>query len=72
MTAITVLLEHGVKEKNILLLNVFATPKGDIHFGLFVFQILGQMLSTWFDFLFLCMLLCSLFETETKEMRYQT
>jgi len=28
LSAITVLLEHGVKEKNILLLNVFATPKG--------------------------------------------
>ena len=28
ITAIRVLLEHGVKEENILLLNVFATPKG--------------------------------------------
>lgn len=28
ITAIKVLLEHGVKEKNILLLNVFSTPKG--------------------------------------------
>jgi len=28
ITAVRVLLEHGVKEENILLLNVFATPKG--------------------------------------------
>ena len=29
ITAVRVLLEHGVKEENILLLNVFATPKGE-------------------------------------------
>lgn len=29
ITAVKVLLEHGVKEENILLLNVFATPKGE-------------------------------------------
>ena len=28
IAAIRVLLEHGVKEENVLLLNVFATPKG--------------------------------------------
>ena len=32
ITAIRVLLEHGVKEENILLLNVFATPKGECSF----------------------------------------
>lgn len=46
LTAIKVLLEHGVKEKNILLLNVFATPKGDIDFALCISQISGKMLST--------------------------
>jgi len=29
ITAVRVLLEHGVKEENILPLNVFATPKGE-------------------------------------------
>lgn len=29
ITAIRVLVEHGVKEENILLLNVFATPNGE-------------------------------------------
>lgn len=29
ITAIKVLLDHGVKQENILLLNVFATPNGE-------------------------------------------
>ena len=38
-TAMRVLLDHGVKEENILLLNVFATPKGEKRFLLMLFTL---------------------------------